>query len=529
MLDKNATKSLFFFGTSETGKLAQSMDWDKHSLGPVSNWDPVLKSILSIIINSKFPMFIMWGSDRTFFYNDAYAPILASKHPQAFGNKFHEVWAEIWSDVELFVKEVDKGEAIYLEDLRLILHRKGFDEEAYFTFSYSPIFSPEGDVRGLYCACVETTERVFAVRELKESDERLNIALVSGKIGFWDLNAKTGHVNLSETLMTDWGINSSEFKNTLEECLEKIHSEDRDRVWSEIAKSTHLGLPYDVEYRVNKSSDEIIWVNARGRFDVDDDGEPFRLIGITANITERKQNEIRLKEALQTRDDFLSIASHELKTPISSIKMQIQMGLRDIDKEHGLTPSPEKLSKIFTITERQVNRLVALIDELLDITRIGVKKLNFNYERFNLADLAIEITERYEEEIKNANCSLHLNIDQNIVGSWDRLRMEQVITNLLSNAIKYGAGSKIELTLKRDEKNVLLMISDQGIGISKEAQSKIFGRFERGNLSKNISGLGLGLFITKEIVMALEGTIKVDSEVGLGSVFTIIIPVKEIS
>lgn len=175
----SAELSKIIFNQSETRKIAQCIDWSKHRLGPLENWPQTLKIAVSLILNSQFPMFVSWGEERVFLYNDAYAPILGEKHPLAFGQTFHENWNEIWDDILPLILKVEKGEAVYLEDLKLVMHRHRFGEleETYFTFSYSPIRDETGIVRGLHCACFETTARKKAEVELISSEKLKDQAL----------------------------------------------------------------------------------------------------------------------------------------------------------------------------------------------------------------------------------------------------------------------------------------------------------------------------------------------------------------
>lgn len=145
--------------------LVDRLDWSKTPLGPIEAWPPSLRTAFNIMLASKFPMFISWGPKRTFLYNDAYAPILGRKHPQALGKPFKDIWAEIWPEIEPLVLKIDNGETVFLEDLKLIMHRHGFDEETYFTFSYSPIRDETNQVSGLFCACFETTKKIMAYAE----------------------------------------------------------------------------------------------------------------------------------------------------------------------------------------------------------------------------------------------------------------------------------------------------------------------------------------------------------------------------
>jgi PAS domain-containing protein len=193
------------FNDSQAGKLAQNIDWSSHKLGPVNQWTQDLKLIVSLVLDSQFPMFISWVEDRVFLYNDAYAPILGKKHPQAFGRTFHENWNEIWDDIFPLVQKIDNGEALYLEDLKLFIDRcsDGKLDEAYFTFSYSPIRNEQGKIKGLYCACFETTEKLKRRRQLEESETLFKLASEATRDAIWDWNLVTDDVAWNETIHTE--------------------------------------------------------------------------------------------------------------------------------------------------------------------------------------------------------------------------------------------------------------------------------------------------------------------------------------
>jgi PAS domain S-box-containing protein len=143
-------------------------------LGEIDEWPPALRSIVNLMLNSGFPMFVAWGQDLTFIYNDAYAPILGTKHPAALGRPFQEVWSEIWDDIGPLAARALAGEAIWQDDLPLVMERNGYPENTWFTFSYSPALDDEGNVAGVFCACTETTEKVLAVRSISEERQRLS-------------------------------------------------------------------------------------------------------------------------------------------------------------------------------------------------------------------------------------------------------------------------------------------------------------------------------------------------------------------
>jgi PAS domain S-box-containing protein len=230
------------------------------------------------------------------------------------------------------------------------------------------------------------------------------------------------------------------------------------------------------------------------------------------------------QSAIRARDEFVSIASHELKTPITSLKMQLQMMLRGINVEKNQTPSPEKLLKALTSSTKQIDRLTVLIEDLLDVTRIETGKLTYKFEKVDLSVMVKEIMDRYAEEAKYAKTEFRQNLQENVISFCDRYRIEQVFINLLSNAIKYGSNNPIEVTVTSEPGKAIIIVKDKGMGIAKEMQSKIFERFERAISSTNISGLGLGLYITKQIIDAHQGSIEVESDLNAGSTFKVCLP-----
>lgn len=162
----------FLNGGGSTGALMRSLDWSRSPLGPPASWPRSLCTVAALMIGSKFPMFVAWGPNLSFLYNDAYVSILGAKHPGAMGQPFQEVWGEIWSDIGPLATRAMEGEATWLEDLPLVMNRKGFDEQTWFTFSYSPVRDDSGTVVGMFCACTETTEKLVAERRLAAEAER---------------------------------------------------------------------------------------------------------------------------------------------------------------------------------------------------------------------------------------------------------------------------------------------------------------------------------------------------------------------
>lgn len=230
-----------------------------------------------------------------------------------------------------------------------------------------------------------------------------------------------------------------------------------------------------------------------------------------------------LNKALQARDEFLSIASHELKSPLTSMKLQAQLNLREMNKTaSGL--SPERVKKFLNSTNRQVDNLTRLVEDMLDISRINLGKLTLQKERIELSLLVNEVIDRFCPENDDRECVLHKQIEEGVTVYGDRFRIEQVLTNLITNAIKYGKESPITVILEVYEHNALIKVIDQGVGIAQENQDRIFQRFERAISSNEISGLGLGLYIVKHILEMHRGSIEVESQLGEGSTFKVTLP-----
>ncbi|MBC8133266.1 MAG: PAS domain S-box protein [Deltaproteobacteria bacterium] len=225
------------------------------------------------------------------------------------------------------------------------------------------------------------------------------------------------------------------------------------------------------------------------------------------------------QEAVRARDEFLSIASHELRTPLTPLQIHFQRLLR----KHGddIALAPQHLRRILERCERQVRRLEALIDNLLDVSRISAGRLRLQTETIDLTEIAGEVASRFAEELAAAGCDLRMHSVGAVTGRWDRLRLDQVVTNVLGNAIKYGAGKPIDITVEETSSGGRLSIQDYGIGINGQDVDRIFRRFQRAVSSRSYGGLGLGLYITRQIVDAHCGTIRVDSKPGVGSVFVV--------
>ena len=228
----------------------------------------------------------------------------------------------------------------------------------------------------------------------------------------------------------------------------------------------------------------------------------------------------RLQAAVQIRDDFVAVAGHELKTPLAALMMQLQLLDRMMARDGDLTRVRERVEKL----SRSAERLDLLINQMLDVSRIASARLRVEPEPMDLCELVREVVERFSDTAARAHSRIVLSGESKLAGTWDRLRLEQVMTNLLSNAIKYGAGKPIEIDVRIESDEAVVQVTDHGIGIEIEQQKRIFERFERAVSSRDFGGFGLGLWITRQIVEASGGRIVVDSQPGNGACFTVRLP-----
>ncbi|AKI98658.1 PAS domain S-box-containing protein [Archangium gephyra] len=230
------------------------------------------------------------------------------------------------------------------------------------------------------------------------------------------------------------------------------------------------------------------------------------------------------QRAVRLRDEFLAVASHELKTPLTPLRLQLQ-GLRRVVEGQGGEPvPPERILRAVRGCESQVRKLAGLVNDLLDVAKLAQGRLPLHLETVDLRAVVGEVLEQLSAEAVRSGCRVELVNGEPVVGQWDRLRLEQVVTNLLTNAFKYGAGRPIHVKVGWEHGGARLSVRDEGIGIAPEHRGRIFGKFERAVSERHYGGLGLGLHITQQIVSALGGSILVESEVGRGSTFTVELP-----
>ena len=295
----------FLQGGGEAGAILRDYNWNARSLGLPDNWPIVLQNLVGVMLSSSQPMFVLWGTQRTLLYNDAYQEILADKHPAAMGRDFLEVWQEVRSDILPIIEQAYRGEPVQMDDIELWINRKGYREEAHFAFSYTPLRGETGVIEGFFCVCQEITKKVDTERKLRDSEERatanaarVRLALDAGAIigtWFWDLPSDSFTVD--EQFANAFGIDPSLGRSglSLAQVIATVHPDDRSGLISAIEAAKEHGGPYAHQYRVCRTDGKYHWIEANGRVDKGADGTPLSFPGVLLDVEERRRTECALR------------------------------------------------------------------------------------------------------------------------------------------------------------------------------------------------------------------------------------------
>lgn len=500
----------------EMGRRVATHNWSSTVLGDPVFWPQSLIIALGIILECKFPMHIYWGDQFVQFYNDAYKEVLGDKHPEALGAKAIDTWPDKWESLYGTLSQIKNGESIRYENYPVEIQNNGKNSQRYFTINFCPIRSPNGAIEGVLDTVLDMTSEVLNKNALSQNEEKFRTLLEAAPMPFLSLGA-------------NWIIN---YINPAALDLIKIEIEELIgyTIW-EVFPSL-LDSAFEAPFKKAMYKGENISVT--GFFSEFNRwyqvwAYPFNQ-GIALSfidINESKRLEQKLNEAIIVRDDFLSISSHELNTPLTSLKIQSQLLKRDIVNGNPKAFDEARIRKFSDHTEKQVSRLTRLIEDMLDVARIRSGKLTIKKENFELIQFVKDVVIRMDPHFKVAGLEypeFKVIGCSELYGDWDSMRIEQVITNLINNAIRYGEGKPISLQVECSGEKVIISVHDHGQGIEKTALDRIFERFERASEKQKTKGLGLGLYIANQIVAAHNGKIWVESTVGKGSSFYVELP-----
>jgi len=354
-------------------------------------------------------------------------------------------------------------------------------------------------------------------------------AMRAAETGVWDWDMRNGQVIWSDTTKTLLGCPIEYQPQDIHDFLKLLHPDDRERVRQALSDSLAAGATFRADFRLRVPELGDRWLFSQGGVFCDYAGDPVRMCGTLVDVSARKQAEQVLRDAIAVRDEFLSVASHELRTPITSILLRAESLLKKMPApEPEQTRAPPLVSALQLII-RQARKIDSLVGDMLDATRLSHKKLFLERTTTDVVELLSTYFAQTIDHEPRAAVGFHLELPAHTSpppqASWDRRRIEQVLDNLVSNAFKYGAGRPVTVRLSfPTHEFARIEVEDHGIGIPVEAREKLFQPFERAHRAASFGGLGLGLYIAREIVQAHHGTITLDSELGVGTTFRVDLP-----
>ena len=564
-------KDEVFAGGGKMGAAMRALDWDSSPLGPVEKWPQSLRTSVSTCLNSRFAIVMWWGPEMVMLYNDAYIPIIGTKHPTALGCPGRQVWPEIWEVVGPMLHGVlERGEATFGDDLLLLLHRNGYQEECYFTFSYSPIRDESGGIGGIFTPVFETTDRVIGERRLRTSRDLADARAASSFSSVHDACQTAVRIlaqnsqdlsfaaiylfDNSENLATLVASTGAEPGVTLfphrlsqsesgpswiplasiargETCEIDLQSSPLDGLptspWG-IPPVEAIAVPMLQKGREFPTGFLLSGVNPRKRLS-DEFRSFYRIvadqIGNTIREVEAFEQERQRNQALAELDRaktaFFTNISHEFRTPITLMLAPLEDALA---RAQIHSEDRDRLKMV----HRNGLRLLKLVNALLDFSRIEAGRVTAKYEATALDQFTRDLSSTFRSATERAELELFVECDPIGESAYvDREMWEKIVLNLLSNAFKFTLAGRITVRLRREGTIAKLEVSDTGVGMPEADLPRVFERFYRAEASggRSIEGTGIGLALVQELVKLHGGSIAVKSELGKGSTFTVSIPI----
>jgi PAS domain S-box-containing protein len=548
------------------GEMAERMrafDWAASPLGPAGAWPQSLKTAVRIMLTSRFAMWMAWGPELTFFCNDAYLPTVGLKRDWVLGARSERVWAEIWPDIGPRIARVlTTGEATWDEALLLFLERRGFPEETYHTFSYSPLADDGETVVGMLCVVSEETERVVGERRLRFlRDLGSRMADVRSADDVWAAVEQSVEAEPRDfPFVLAYAFDGDGARLACRAGLPQSHPAAPERLGP--GEDEPWGLD-----RARAGGARIVDVSARadlpsGPWDrppalavvapLAAQGEARPIGALVAALNPHRPNDAALQgfvelfvarvaaglaaagayEAERRRAEtlaeldraktaFFSNVSHEFRTPLTLMLGPLEEVLERRDGIGGAA-----LASVET-AHRNGLRLLRLVNALLDFSRIEAGRAQARFEATDLAALTAELASSFRSATDSAGLRLLIDCppaDERVFV--DRDMWEKIVLNLVSNAFKFTFEGEIEVALKVAEGEARLTVRDTGTGIAAEELPRLFERFHRieGAKGRSFEGSGIGLALVQELVRLHQGEILVRSEAGRGSTFSVSVP-----
>ena len=568
MQSSKAELERVFPGDSEMAQRMRAYDWSTSPIGAINYWPQSLKTAIGIMLNSRYPMFVWWGHARTNFYNDAYIPVLGKRHPMVLGMPAQQVWHEIWNQLGPQSEQVLlENKAVWCDQVLLVMSRNGFTEETYFTYSYSRIPDDDGNTGGVLCVCSEDTQRVLSQRRLQalralgeavtaqtapaaceyaaatlaEHRHDLPFALfylLDGEGEEAQLVAASGittesraapaRISLADN--TSWPLHKVAASGRAVE-VERLSTKFGTLPggpWPETPQRAVV-LPLARPGQTRLAGFIIAGVSPRLVFD-DEYRNFLNLVAghVTTAVANAEAHEAErqriaaLAELDRAKTTFFSNISHEFRTPLTLL-----LGpANDLLATQRDSFSEDALEQVGTI-QRNARRLQKLVNNLLDFSRIEAGRMQAQYMPTDLASLSSELASVFRSAIEHAGMRLVVDcapLAQPVFV--DRGMWEKIVLNLISNAFKYSLQGEIGVSLRQAGDTVVFAVRDTGIGIAAAELPKLFSRFYRiqGARGRSEEGTGIGLAMVRELVKLHGGTVSIVSEPGLGSTFSVAMP-----
>lgn len=473
----------------------------------------------SVVMNAHYALLVVKGKDwMVEIANQPMLNLWDKNKEEVLGRPLMKILPELVGQPfpEHLRRVTDSGKSYAINEEVFYYNTPAGIKKKYVSFFYDPILDSEGNVKGVIVGAEDITNSVETRLKIERAEEMLRIAIESANLGTWHYDPASKRLTVSPRLKELFGYKPNEEMN-YNSVMAQVTEEYRYMLLKAIQSSVSQGEHFNLEFSIKGNFDKKLrWMRATGRIYRDNEGVPIRFSGILMEITEHKLDEIR-------KNDFIAMVSHELKTPLTSLKAYVQL-LGFKAKQSGDMFTINSLTKV----EGQVNKMNNMIRSFLDLSRLEAGKLNLEKERFPIDKLVMEVvdevllTDKSHQILYTACKPLEVYADREKIG--------QVINNLLSNAIKYSApGTKVKLGCELKSGMVQVWVSDEGVGISRKDSEKLFSRFYRVENTplKTVSGFGIGLYLSAEIIQRHNGNIWVESEEGKGSTFYFNLPDEE--